>query len=278
MLSTDKLEYCALSDLCSMLNLSNLISEPTRITETSETLIDVILTSNRDLIKQSNVFHTSISDHFLISCVLNLKIPRSDPPVITTRSYKRFDTEAFCEDIINAPWDTVSIFDHIDDQVSSLNQLFLEILDQHAPIKTFKDKHNKTRVITPEIKELMSKRDYLFRFILISSFKKLARKTKHPSDWEAYRLLRQNVKSQIRLSEKELIGKEIASNRANKTSIWKSVRRCLNPYGSSDQFYSKDPLELANTFNEYFVSVGSTAADLAKQLALHHGLSLLHQL
>ena len=166
-----------------------------------------------------------IGNHFLASCKLTLKRPKSVPPTITTRSFKNFNTEAFCKDISETPLDTVSIFNYIDDQVSSFNKLFLDILDQHAPIR--------------EIRELISKRVSL----------KYACMTINPTDWEANRILRQKVKSNIRATEFKHVKEEIATNLSNKSSIWKFVRRCLNSHGSSNLQYSRETLEVVNTFN-----------------------------
>jgi len=44
-------------------NLTQIVKQPTRITETSATLIDVILASNTDLVKDVKVLPYSISDH-----------------------------------------------------------------------------------------------------------------------------------------------------------------------------------------------------------------------
>lgn len=46
MLSPTKPECRILSELCSLLNLSQMIYKPTRVTETTESLRDVILKSN----------------------------------------------------------------------------------------------------------------------------------------------------------------------------------------------------------------------------------------
>lgn len=180
-----------------------------------------------------------IGNHFLASCKLTLKRPKSVPPTITTRSFKNFNTEAFCKDISETPLDTVSIFNYIDDQVSSFNKLFLDILDQHVPIKSSKAKHKKSHVITGEIRELISKRVSL----------KYACMTINPTDWEANRILRQKVKSNIRATEFKHVKEEIATNLSNKSSIWKFVRRCLNSHGSSNLQYSRETLEVVNTFN-----------------------------
>ena len=57
--------------------------------------------------------------------------------------------------------------------MSSFNKLFLDILDQHAPIKSFKAKHKKSRVVTAEIKELMLKRDYPLKHARITMHPKI---------------------------------------------------------------------------------------------------------
>ena len=129
----DSTEAHVLKDVISMLNLTNLISSPTRVTDKSATLIDVMLTSNADLVKSSGVLRTLISDHYLVHCTLNLKLPKDKPVTITARSYKNFDVYEFFDDVSKVPWDIVSLFEHIDDQVSCFNDLFLGVLDQHAP-------------------------------------------------------------------------------------------------------------------------------------------------
>ena len=56
-------EAVALQELCDSVNLTQLIKEPTRVTETSSTLIGVIMTSSIDLVERSGVLKSHISDH-----------------------------------------------------------------------------------------------------------------------------------------------------------------------------------------------------------------------
>ena len=109
------------------------------------------------------------------------------------------------------------------------------------------------------------------------TLQKLARRTSHPSDWKSFRLLRHQVKSKIRLAETEFFRDEINSNKENKTSIWKTVCRVLSPYGNQSPPFSRDCIEVANEFNEFFTSVGDKAANQAKQLALKFDLPDLEQ-
>ena len=90
-----------------------------------------------------------------------MKVPRTKPAKITTR--KNFDEDKFRDDVSLAPWDTVSLFEHMDDQVFSFNKLFLDVLERHAPLKTFTAKHQKSKVITAEIRDLMRERDNLLK-------------------------------------------------------------------------------------------------------------------
>ena len=120
----------ALVNFCTSFNLSQMITQPTRVTESSATLIDVILTSHENLIIDTKVMPSSISDHDLIYAVLKLKRQRPNPVYITTRIFKNYQQDDFLRDISMVPWCIVDCFDDIDDRVYALNTLFSEVLDK----------------------------------------------------------------------------------------------------------------------------------------------------
>ena len=105
----------ALIDLCSTLNLFQLVEKPTRVTETSQTLIDVILTTNKLFIDTCDVMSSTISDHSLVYLTLKLKAQRTRTLYITTRSYKNFDPDKFIENLSHVPFHMVSFFEDLDD-------------------------------------------------------------------------------------------------------------------------------------------------------------------
>ena len=51
-------------------DLTQLIKEPTRITDTSRTLIDLIFVNNDHRIVKSGVIPVRLSDHYLVFCIL----------------------------------------------------------------------------------------------------------------------------------------------------------------------------------------------------------------
>lgn len=114
----------ALVNFCTSFNLSQLIRQPTRVAESSATLIDVIMTSHENSIIDTKVMPSSISDHDLIYTVLKIKRQRPKPVHITTRSFKNYQQSAFLRDISMVPWCIVDCFDDIDDSLYAFNTLF----------------------------------------------------------------------------------------------------------------------------------------------------------
>ena len=72
-------------------NLHNMIQEATRSTISSRTLLDLFVTTTKDLISSSGVFPLGLSDHDLIYATIRLKHKRPPPKFIKTRNYKRMD-------------------------------------------------------------------------------------------------------------------------------------------------------------------------------------------
>ena len=242
-LSTKNPKSDALLSFCTSVNATQLITTPTRVTKTSSTIVDVVIVSNPNLVKTSGVMNLSISDHFLVYSVLNLKITKSDLPKITTRSYKKYSIEQFSEDISRIPWDTIDLIDTVDNKLDAFNDLFLTCLDQHAPVKTFRSKRTSTPLINAGRKELMDQRDKQL---------KIARETGNERDWRDLSGLRKSVKAKIKIAERNYIRNQLEENRQNSASMWKTIRRCFNPSGTSRLPYSRDLNKVADEFNAYF--------------------------
>ena len=155
-------ETTSLQTFISTFNLHQLVKKPTRITETTKSLIDVILTTNTDIVSLSDVLACSVSDHHLVYLVLTLKTPRLKPSYVT-KSYANYNAKQFSEDLSLVPFHIISMFDDFDDQVETFNALFTDILVDHAPLKRVKIKSRPNPVISAEIRQLMKTRDQWHR-------------------------------------------------------------------------------------------------------------------
>ena len=89
--------------------LQQLIAEPTRITPTSATLIDVIFTNCPDKVVCSGVRHISISDHSIVFAYRKLSISgtSSGHNLITYRNFRKFNRENFRNDVASQNWDEI---------------------------------------------------------------------------------------------------------------------------------------------------------------------------
>ena len=80
-------------------HLDQLITKPTRITETSKTMIDLIFVANSQRIVRSDVIPCSLSDHSLVFCVFKAGITKAPPRIIEYRSYKHYNKQSFLQDL-----------------------------------------------------------------------------------------------------------------------------------------------------------------------------------
>ena len=82
-----------LLDLMEIFGLDCLITKATRKMKTSETLLDLILTSNKKKTLVSDVVDTQISDHSLVFTILRSRAPRSRSLKICVRSIKNLNRD-----------------------------------------------------------------------------------------------------------------------------------------------------------------------------------------
>ena len=78
-----------LTNIFDIYGLSQMISEPTRITSTSRTLIDLCITNSPEKIVNSGVVHLGISDHSQVFMTIKVRYERvGTHRIIETRDYK----------------------------------------------------------------------------------------------------------------------------------------------------------------------------------------------
>ena len=98
---------CEISDTY---GLQQLITEPTRITESSSSLIDVIFTNCINRVVCSGVLHIGISDHSLIYVYRKLspEFAFKGHSTKTYRNFSNFNRENFRRDISRQDWSCTS--------------------------------------------------------------------------------------------------------------------------------------------------------------------------
>ena len=94
-------------DFKSILNLfglEQLIQMPTRITDSTSTLIDIIGTNNPATIRDARVIPTGKGDHDMVGCVRKKNLKREAPRKLTCRNNRNYDPDKMNEDLRNSGW------------------------------------------------------------------------------------------------------------------------------------------------------------------------------
>ena len=113
--------------------MTQVTGEPTRVTASSETLIDHIYTTHPQHVRASAVGSLSARDHFSVAMSRkhNLALD-STSCEITYRSFKNFDENAFLADLAVTPWSVIDIYNDVDDMLDAWTLLFTEVCDKAA--------------------------------------------------------------------------------------------------------------------------------------------------
>ena len=80
-----------LVDLADLFQFQQLIKEPTRITQTCSTLIDLAFSNRPEIRNTTGVEHLWIGNHNLIFICRKISILRKEPKLIYTRQFKHYD-------------------------------------------------------------------------------------------------------------------------------------------------------------------------------------------
>ena len=204
---------------CESFNLSQLIASPTRVTDSSSSLINVILTSQAKQVIKAGLIDCSISDHDIIFADLRLKKHldlrslMSKQEVLKTIILAHFSMT--CLSLLGLSWkySTTSTTNHM--HLIFFWMRFLTTMLRSDQLK-FEGKPNPC--ITEETRELMKSRNY---------WRKRARRTDNPADWSTYKNLKHQVRKLIRAAESEFVKDQIQNNPRNTNCIWKAIRLCL---------------------------------------------------
>jgi hypothetical protein len=228
--------------------LKQLVTEYTRVTSTTKSIIDVILTSHHDLHNSTNIVKLSLSDHYLVYTILNISSCNTNDQVhnhIRYRCYKNFDENEFVHEISQSEiLCNINDINDIETAWCTWKNEFLRICDVHAPIKITRMKNRYKPWVTNDIVQLMYRRDYLHRQMVNDPSIDIVNE---------YKSLRNEVHVQIQKSKKEYYHEMFRMGKGNSSSLWKELKKLSG----------KIPTDNVNTdlsadqFNEFFSMIGT---------------------
>ena len=249
-----------LTNIFDIFGLSQLITEPTRVTPVSKTLIDLCITNSLEKVTNSGVIHLGISDHSLVFLTRKTHYHRNGPRVIETRQFKHFNRGKFLSDLNQLPWANVDLYSDPNDMWREWKEMFLGCVDKHAPLKLKRIRKKRSPWITRELLCKIRKRDFL---------KKKAISSNNSATWDQFKRARNQANNAIKLAKKRYVSDNLKANKGNSRKTWKVINELTSRNSGksanileikADNRIVSSPMDIAEAINEHFSNVAQVLA------------------
>ena len=206
-----------------------LITNPTRISKTSKTLIDNIFNNQFTSATTSGNLTVGISDHlpqFALIPDTNY-IPLKLKNTKRIRKYKQIDIDKFNQDLNSIDW-TMQDTDDINQYGTNFLNVFTQVLDTHAPLTEIKLTKAKLKQITkPWIKDdiiqLIKIKDRLH-----AQYIKEKDHIKKIQILNDYKLKKNEITKTIRSSKRNYYNEYFTKHNKNVKKLWVGINQIIN--------------------------------------------------
>ena len=203
-------------DFCSTFFLKQIIKSPTRVTKSSSTLIDHILTNTNDKISKSGIIDIGLSDHQLIYCTKkNLKVKFYAHKHISCRSYENYNAESFIRELSSLDFPNYENFDDVNVAYSDFSKKLMQAIDKLAPLREIRVKNRSQEWFDKKIHDAILLRDKL-----LTTFKK----SRNNFDEKQYRDSRTFVQNLVNDKKRLFFENKLKQNIGNPKDLWKTLK------------------------------------------------------
>lgn len=221
--------------------LCQVIDAPTRITDSTSSLLDLIICREEVVLEKGVIETNHISDHQLVYCKLNLNEKVSGPKMHTYRNFKNFNEDNFQRDLFNIPFFRIFDQETVDEKVNFLVNCLINLFDIHAPMTTSRITKPKAHWLTNTIREMMSLRDKALRRY---------KKTKSVAHFQFYKEMRNYVNKAIQREKRAFFTYQFNNCKPNET--WKILKNnCMLPEKTKD---IPENIKNVTEINNFFIN------------------------
>ena len=238
-----------IADFMTLFNLESLINTPTCFHSEKPRCIDLIITNKKGLLKNSKTFEVGISDHHnLILTAMRSQYIQGNPKIKFYRDYKSFNFESFHNELNEL------LKSEKDINYSLLENIFLQVLNVHAPVKKKIQRFNNNPFMTKQLRKGIMHR---------SRLKNVFNKNRTPKNWDSYKKQRNFCVNLLRKTKKEYLENINVKDINDNKKFWKTIKPFVSNKGlntnksmiiEKNNLISEESI-LANTMNQYFTSI-----------------------
>ena len=240
------------------------IYKPTRITETTATIIDNIFTNDENVIK-SSILVTDITDHMptVLTTSNNLKSKPIADTFNTKISYKRKHTEAnttqFKQKLSNVKWQEVLDGNNAEDDYDKFIETFTTLYDECIPITKCSNNRRKEPIspwITKGLLKSINNKNKLYKQYINSPTIEKRQK---------FKTYKNKLNMLIRKAKRKYFFKKFERSKNDMKQTWNTINNilgrgkkqtCQNKFKDDHGNVFTSPEDIANQFNDFFVNVG----------------------
>ena len=244
--NAEEIEPC-LSTFLYQYNANNLVKENTCFKNPhNPSCIDLFITNSRNSFQNTNTVSTGLSDfHKMVVTVLKSTFIKSKPKEINYRDYKNFVKDKFKKDIKS------TLNDRNIQEYKDFENIFLEVLETHAPTKKKFIRANHAPFMTKALRKAIMKR---------SELETKYYRTKCVADRKAYRK-QKNFVSKFYKKERKTFYKNLdLNNITDNRKFWKTMKPFFSDKGPRNQKITivkeneiiSEDMEVAETLNNFF--------------------------
>ena len=244
--------------------LLQIITKPTRCTNSSATLIDHIITNVCTPVLNSSIMISDLSDHYIVFHNVNSFSVKQPPKFIETRNFSKSNLLSFNNALLALDWSSVTSCNDVETSYNNFHDLFHSLYDLYFPLKKFKFNKNYHKLeswMTSGILISRLEKNRLFKY---------SRSNPSSANINIFKSYRNLYNAIVRAAKKmhyDLLFKKFQSNLAE---TWRLLTQVINkkPKKNTTSISQllhnncsiTDPFEIANTFNEFFTSVAHNIA------------------
>ena len=243
-------------DLLVTYSCTPLILNPTRITQSSATLIDNIFTNNLDNILKTGILVNDVSDHLSVFTIVNYDNVLYSKPKCYRRVINDDNVTNFLNLLQSFNWNDVYENTNVDDRFDVFMNKITSAYDQCFPFKEKLDKKaNANLWFNNDLKKMCRKKNILYR-----------KYVKNPTDYRksTYTKYRNKVTSAIRHHKQQYYKTRFCKVQNNIRGTWNVINDLLNKKRATVQYLNinhlgkniSDCKEIVNLYNDYFRTIG----------------------
>ena len=269
---TNNQKVCDYLSMIESIGMQQVISSPTRVTDSTSSVIDHIYTNVYNPTIHSGVIETDISDHFPIFIIFESKNKnKNDFMRKTSRSYKSFNAQSFHEDLGKIKWAHICRYEDVNTAYRVFHDMFVKVCDKHAPTIEYNVSRKKSGPKKPWISSAILK-SIKKKHTLYKNYKSANFSEEYGNKYKRYR---NTLVTVIKNAKRLYYCNSFNCNRSDMRKTWETINELIGRksknkkleieeliinQGGIDRVVSSER-EIAEELNNYFVSVGSNLAE-----------------